>query len=367
MNVLFITDTINCGGKEILLLDICRNNSVDDFNIFIVSNGGDLEQDFLKSNAKYFQLNRRFPLDLKYIFSIRKIIKKFNVSIIHTHDAVSELHAYLAKIGLNIKIVHTYHGIIRKAYKDNFVEKMLSNFVDANIAVSNSFYKRLISLGAISKKKKNFIIYNGIDCKRILSNKGILKSELGLNNKIYLMGMIANFTEVKDHMTICRALPRVFEMIPNSRFAFIGAKSATSPNLYYDCVDFCKKNRIDDKVFFLGKRRDIGNILKSLDLFIFSSNTDTFGIAVAEAMLAGIPCLINDIPVLLEMSNNGKYAFIFKKGDAKDLISKVLFVNRNISKRFEVAIDAKKWAMSNFSIFNHISSLKEVYYAILKS
>ena len=46
-------------------------------------------------------------------------------------------------------------------------------------------------------------------------------------------------------------------------------------------------------------------LLKSLDIFIFSSLNESFGIAVIEAMLSGIPVVLTDIPTLLEISDNG--------------------------------------------------------------
>ena len=365
MNILFICDMLNIGGKEILLLDICKNVSMVDFNIFLISNGGDLEKKFQNSNAIILKSKRIFPIDLRYILFIRNSIKKFNIDIVHTHDSVSLFHAYLANLGLKKRMVDTKHGYINRAHKDNLVGKLLSKYIDANIIVSKSFFNELIRINFINDKSKKFIVHNGIDPGRILKGEGNLKKELKLRNDIFLMGMVANFTNGKDHITVCKSLPKIFMNIPNSYFVFIGGKEVNSPQLYDNCVELCKKNNILDRVFFLGKRSDIGNVLKSLDLFVFSSNTDAFCIAIIEAMIAGIPCLINDIQVFLEISSNGKYAFIFKKGDVQDFILKVLFLHKNLVKRCRIANDAQKWAMSNFSISKHISSLKEVYELLL--
>ena len=67
-------------------------------------------------------------------------------------------------------------------------------------------------------------------------------------------------------------------------------------------------------VNFMGSRRDIPKILKELDIFVFSALEDEgFGIAIAEAMIAGIPILASSVGACLEILGNGKYGYFFEK------------------------------------------------------
>ena len=110
-------------------------------------------------------------------------------------------------------------------------------------------------------------------------------------------------------------------------------------------------------VNFLGARRDIHKILSKLDIFVFSAKEDEgFGIALAEAMVAGIPILASNVGACLEILGNGKYGNFFKKGDPKDLALKVLEMSQNSKFVYEKSLKAKKYAINNFSIENMADS-----------
>jgi len=103
----------------------------------------------------------------------------------------------------------------------------------------------------------------------------------------------------------------------------------------------------------LGASRDIHKIISQLDIFVFSAKEDEgFGIALAEAMAAGIPILASNVGSCLEILCNGKYGNFFKKGDPKDLALKVLEMTNNTKSIYEKSLKAKKYAFNNFSIKN---------------
>ena len=68
MNVLHFLDSLNRGGAETLVLDVCRNAERCGLNLtFVASGGGDLEKDFENSGVEYIRLQRRLPVDLNLV------------------------------------------------------------------------------------------------------------------------------------------------------------------------------------------------------------------------------------------------------------------------------------------------------------
>jgi len=62
----------------------------------------------------------------------------------------------------------------------------------------------------------------------------------------------------------------------------------------------------------------VGQFLACLDVFVFPSQAETFGLAAVEAASAGIPCVVTDLAVLREvLSFEGKPAALFV--DASDV------------------------------------------------
>ena len=84
-------------------------------------------------------------MDLKIIFELRKIIKEYNIAIIHSHIIVLAAYAYIASLGLNVKNILTHHGFstYRRKKMDEIWENFLIPRLDMNIAVSDSFKKAI--------------------------------------------------------------------------------------------------------------------------------------------------------------------------------------------------------------------------------
>src|SRR5215467_5853046 len=106
MKALHILDSLHRAGAEMQALDICRNAAANGLDMaFAALGGGALEEDFRNSGVEYVRLQRRLPVDPVVIAKLRKFIRKNKIDIVHDHQAVDGLHAYLAAIGTEAKVV----------------------------------------------------------------------------------------------------------------------------------------------------------------------------------------------------------------------------------------------------------------------
>jgi glycosyltransferase involved in cell wall biosynthesis len=191
-----------------------------------------------------------------------------------------------------------------------------------------------------------------------------LRAELKLAGNDLLLGMVGNFyaDARKDQLTICRALPAVFRRAPHAHFAFAGGHAGDgATRIHQACVDYCREQGIADRVHFLGKRADVADVLRALDIFVFSSRKDTFGVAVVEAMLRGVPAVVSDIGALLEVTGGGQFASVFRTGDADDLARRLVELIEDRERRARLAEGARGWAAAEFGIETHIANLLKLY------
>lgn len=367
MKVLYLLDSLNRGGAEALVLDVCRNARANDLDLTLAATGGGaLEEDFKTSGVEFVRLERRLPIDFRVVGQLRKIVKKRQIRIVHAHQAVEAIHAYLACRGLKTKIVLTHHGYIADT-KNLLTLKFLIPRVSTNVVVSRA----LVAWYETEKKLKfpvrPAIIYNGVDEKRLRGDAGKLKRELNLADDDLLIGMIANFYRDprKDQMTVCRALPEVFSKTKNAHCVFVGGVEAGAEAKFQACISFCETNGIADRVHFLGARGDVPDVLAALDLFVFSSLQEGLPIAAVEAMLAKVPLIVSDIEPLLEASAGGRYAEVFQTQNASRLAEKMLKLLTNVNLREDLANRAFDYAQENFSIEAHLRELKKLYRSIL--
>jgi L-malate glycosyltransferase len=367
MKILHFLDTVNRGGAETLVLDVCRNADRFGLNIsFAHAGSGALEDDFKNSGVNYFRLSRRLPFDLRLVAALRKIIRDNKIDIIHTHQAVEALHALTATFGTKTKVILTHHGIIPDR-KNLLATKFLIQRVAHNILVGKESKKNYEREFNFKFPPQTSIIYNGVDEQRLQPSGSNFRSELNLSGDDLLLGMIGNFyTEPrKDQATLCRALPLILQQLPNVHCIFAGKIFAGAEEKFDECVRICRENGTSEKVHFLGGRGDVPDILRALDVFISSSLAEGLPIAVNEAMLAGVPTILSDIAPLIEASNNGEFAEIFEVKNEFELSSKVLKLLRGKNLRENLAIRAKQFADENFGIEAHLNNIKNLYEMLL--
>lgn len=371
MRVLHLLDSLNRGGAETLCLDVCRNarrNSLD--LTFAATGGGDLEDDFRHSGADFVRLARTRPLDTKLIKRLRDLIDEREIEIVHCHQAVEALHAYLAtrrsKRGgvRRVKRVLSFH-LCTADVKNRVALKFLAPRMDACVAVSRELLSCLDTEGGFATGKNFHVVYNGVDASRLgaIVGGGDLRAELGLTERELLFGMVGNFYADgrKDQLTVCRALPEVFARVPEAHFVFAGGYEENASGIYQECVNYCRERGIAGRVHFAGKRADVACVLRALDIFVFSSRRDSFGVAVVEAMLAGAPAIVSDIGALLEVTRGGEYASVFRTGDADDLAHEIVALACDRERRRELGEQARVWAAREFGIETHIGNLIKLY------
>ena len=353
MKIINLLDDLDRGGKETLALDLLKNAKRYELDLITVATGGGgLEKDFEKyGKSTFIRLQRNKPIDLRLVKAIRRIIIDQNIDIIHAHSPVEGIHAYLAARHTNCKVALSHHGYYHglNNLKDRLMELLLNNRVNANVFVSNSFEN-----GYGRKTKNSVVIYNGIDFSRLKPTKSFTKTK---SSKLK-MGMVGNFNTTRSQDTICRALKIVKDIGYDFEFDFVGGDLRAVKTLN-QVQGLCYKLGLDRKVKFLGFQDNIGNFLQKIDIFVYSSVYDTFGIAFVEAIYTKKHVIASNIPALFEISKRGKYAELFEATNHNDLAKKIIKVAKGLS-QINVR-EASSYVKNEFSIENYIKNLKKLY------
>jgi L-malate glycosyltransferase len=365
LRVLYLLDSDARGGAETLVLDVCRAAQRTGLDVTLVSMGGErLYHDIQETGVPHIRLQRMHAIDWRCIRQLRRLSRDLSIDLMHTHQAVETLHAYAATRGTKTKVIQTLHGYTYDS-KNRIAMQLLIPRVDALIAVSKTFRQTARDIYGIKNEERIVALYNGVDLSK-WNTKGeaSFRERIGIGRGERVAGMIANFWPWKDQITICKSLSAVLSRHSDLRFVFVGGRDPLHPTLLADCVDYCYKVGLSDRVLFVGQQNDIPSILRELDLFVMSSRDDTFGIAVVEAMISGVPCVISDIASFAEISGGGRWARLFRAGDPDSLASVLTHALDNWSEMESMARGASEYARREFSIEAHIEKLKKLYASI---
>ena len=171
--------------------------------------------------------------------------------------------------------------------------------------------------------------------------------------------MVGNFVAVRDHITLFKALQLLHERdVNNFDFYFIGKRVEEQGGIYDTCEQIIKVNDLTN-VHFMGGRGDVPELLKSMDGFVYSTDHDTFGIAVVEAMAVGLPVVVNDYAVMKEVCGDMVTYYKSKDvGDCADAIEKLL---AELPERKETAKKNAEVIRKRYSIEAYLARLNAVY------
>ncbi len=252
-----------------------------------------------------------------------------NVELVHGFNFTTYLPAYKIAKKIDKKVVITYHEtwvnewIKNKGLVSGFPYELYERFLlkldyDSIISVSEFTKKRLIRAGI--HKKKIEVIPNGIDFS-YLNN---LKSKKYNSPTICFVGRLV---KTKNVEVLINAIKIIKARIPDIKCKIIG--KGPEENKLKNLV---KRLNLVNTIEFLGflpNYEDVVKTLRSSHIFCFPSTVEGFGIVMIESMALKTPYVCSDIPVLKEITQNGKGGEIFKKNESNDLAKKVLSLLTN--------------------------------------
>ncbi len=368
MKVAFLLGSLNRGGAEVLALDVLRESKNSEIEFTCIHRKkGDLFSSINGLKINTFQCQPKNKWDLSYFFKLRRLLKQEKVEIVHTHQVIDAFIAHIATVFTKIKVIQTFHGHGFNAKPFMLaVRRFVLKINTANIFVSHFQQASYLSRFNI-KDKRNLVIYNTINFSKFKSPAILnLRKELSIDIDILLSGSVGNFTNGRDQLIICKFLDLLHKKGITFYHVFVGAKSDAEPHLYDECVQYCRKNNLSDKIQFLGSRNDVPEILGQLDAFVYSTVHDTFGIAVIEAIASELPVFVNDWEVMKEITENGKQATLYQSKNENDLLEKFLHFLDNRQLYAKNAKNAAARVGELYSIQSHLSELESIYKQLLK-
>jgi glycosyltransferase involved in cell wall biosynthesis len=332
--------TIEFGGAEKQLLILARNQIKQGLKVevFYLKGKPELKTKFEDVGVKVNSL----LVDQPFIFQVTKFRKfiRNSESPVHTHLPQAELVAALACAKKKFIISrHNFEPFWPN--KPKLVSVLLSRFVTSRaaggIAISNAIKNYLLVAKEISKEFQVSTVYYGFEHEvDDLSDSNKLTSEMLNSTKNFKLGTIGRLVPGKNYPTMLKAVAKIVDADPNIKFFVVGRGSSDKV-----LVDMCKDLKIENNVIWLGRTEHIREFLSKIDLFIFTSKGEGFGLVLLEAMLANKPILAaknSAIPEVLGVNYKG----LFSTNDHKLLSDKIIELMNDHAKSELLVSDYKE-------------------------
>ena len=319
--IIHLITTIEFGGAEKQLLILARNQIKQGLKVevFYLKGKPELKTKFEDVGVKVNSL----LVDQPFIFQVTKFRKfiRNNECPVHTHLPQAELVASLACEKKKFIISrHNFEPFWPN--KPKLVSVLLSRFVTSRavggIAISNAIKNYLLAAKEISKDFQVSVVYygfeHGVDD---LSDSNELTGEILNSTKNFKLGTIGRLVPGKNYPTMLKAVAKITSVYPTVKFFIVGGGSSDQV-----LIKMCKDLKIENSVIWLGRTEHIREFLSKIDLFIFASKGEGFGLVLLEAMLANKPILAANnsaVPEVLGLNYKG----LFSTNDYKLLSDKI--------------------------------------------
>ncbi len=293
------------------------------------------------------------PYETALASTMVDVILNHDIQLLHVHYAIPHAAAaYMAKQilllqGKKIPVITTLHGTDitlvgrDKTYSPVVTFSMMES--DALTAVSenlkNETYKNF------DIKKDIRVIHNFVDVKRFNKKPVDAFKKLISPNGERIIVHASNFRKVKRVDDVVHTFIKITEQLP-SKLLLLG----DGPERPY-VESICRDCIICDKIKFLGKQDQMEDILPIADLFLLTSEYESFGLAALEAMAAEVPVISTNAGGLPEIMEDGFCGYMSNVGDIGDMCTNALKILTDDSslKTFKAnaLIQAKKFDIDN--------------------
>lgn len=306
------------------------------------------------------------PYETALASTMVDVIKNNQLQLLHVHYAIPHASAaYMAKKileqeGIYIPVITTLHGTdITLVGRDKTYAPVVAfsiNQSNAITAVSQNLRDETYNTFKIEKPIE--VIHNFVDVQRF-NRKGIdvFKKLIAPNDERVLLHA-SNFRRIKRVQDVVHIFYEVNKQIP-SKLLFVGDGPERT-----GAEQLCRQLNVCDDIRFVGKQEQMEDILAIADLFLLTSEYESFGLAALEAMAAGVPVVSTNAGGLPEIMVQGVTGYMGNVGDVQTLSMHAIDILQNDERLKEFKKNAAQHAHA-FDISNIVPQYEKLYNEIL--
>ncbi len=190
---------------------------------------------------------------------------------------------------------------------NSYIEKRAFQKAKISIAVSQRVKEELITIGVPQERIQ--VIFNGVDTSEFVPGT-TKRQQWNLPEEVTLALFAGDIRLNRKNLDqVLKALVEV----PNLHLAVVG-DTKRSPYL-----QLAASLGLSNRVHFLGYRQDLPEIMKAVDMFVFPSRYEPFGMVVTEAMATGVPVITASTTGAAEVIDEESGVVICDPEDTKSL------------------------------------------------
>jgi glycosyltransferase involved in cell wall biosynthesis len=377
IHIAHVIETVELGGAEKLLLSVARNLNKGEFTMIVVhlSGGGALKGEFEKCGVRVFDLSLKRQGDMAgAVAALRTIFLENKIDIVHTHLFYANIYGRIAAKLAGVRHVlttlhnpdYSYEDNGRITYKirkavDGYSGRLCnSGFLAVSGFVKADFEK---NLGFKNIEVLHNAIESGLYGGLAAEERAHKRLELGAGSADILILNIGRLHPQKGQGYLLRAFHAIKQAggAGALKLVIVG-RGGMEDRL----KNTARELGLTGQVLFLRDRTDIPALLQACDMFVLPSDYEGFGMALVEAMAAGLPVIASDIDTLREIVDDKVDGILVRKSDPGALADAILALIRDRDAMKVLGERARQKARLKFDITAYTGRLENKYRSMIR-
>lgn len=318
----FVVNNLNVGGLERVVINLIKGLDQTLFDIYIVclDGKGKLFEEIEREIKGSLILNKKDGIDIYSIIVLRNYFVKNRIQIVHSHN-----HSPMIYSGAAIKLI-LFNKPKLLFTEHNQVSRLSGNELNKlskYLKMADRIFTVSKSLIMLYKDKLNTnvdaVLYNGVPESVIYDvTKSRIRKEKELSDTDFVLCTVAILKKQKGLEYLIKALSEL------KNHEDIKLLIAGSGILLEELEKQVHRYGLENKVFFLGYRRDLGNILSGSDVFVLSSIQEGLPMSIIEALAVGLPVITTDVGGCSELVIDNENGIVINSGSSGELADAIL-------------------------------------------
>lgn len=302
--ILFVATCRGEGGIERYSVRIARSLIARGVRIrYVCRPDSFLERECAANAIPTHPLHPRNSGDLIAALSLARTIQEVNAEIVHVHSRRDFFYAALAiRIVRKRKLAGHFPRLVLHSHLDRplgepgyLSGRLFQGTADLVIAVSGAVQRRLT---AYHHLPEDFIpvVYNGIDLGRFAppgsdqaeQRRSDARRQFGVPGDALVIGMLGR-VNAKGQERLLKMAPDLLGTIPNLHILIVG------PGGSQGLRQIVQESGIGGRVTIMGCTDDVASVIPAFDILTHLPESESFGLALVEAMACGIPAVTSDV------------------------------------------------------------------------
>ena len=344
IRVLQVFAALDSGGVSNFVMNLFREIDTDRIQFDFAMTAGEkslYDDEVLSRGGRIFY----FDTTKNATTNLRRILREEGpFQVVHSHvffySGLVLAEAKKAKVPIRIAHAHNAHTGESRSVPRIAYERGMQVLIRANATHMLGCSEkacRYVFGDKIMKDPRAAVMPDGIDCDRFAFNPEVreqVRNEYGLNGK-FVIGHVGHFNPAKNHEKILSVFAEVCRRRDDAVLLLVG-----DGELEQDVRNRVAELNLTDRVVFAGAHKDVERFYQAMDVFLFPSRYEGFGMAMIEAQCSGLKCVASDVvPEETNVSSNSKYLSL-SAADCEWVSA--LETSHNSNNREQAIIDIKK-------------------------